>query len=113
MEAPSHTTHYLIIRIYSGLAEGNMLPSINYSYVQPEERVFNGRIYINYHDLGDMQFNIPFKEFALRSDLDVSEMLEYARVHCDTERLAEEMQKAGFSYRELMAIAQHMHKEAA
>ncbi|WMV73494.1 hypothetical protein QL112_005590 [Xenorhabdus griffiniae] len=90
-----------------------MLPSINYSYVQPEERVFNGRIYINYHDLGDMQFNIPFKEFALRSDLDVSEMLEYARVRCDTERLAEEMQKAGFSYRELMAIAQHMHKEAA
>jgi hypothetical protein len=90
-----------------------MLPSINYRYVLKDERVSNGRVYINYHDLGDMQFNIPFKEYALRSDIDISETLEYARVRCDEERLAEEMQKAGFTYRELMAIAQRLLKEAA
>ncbi|MDE1488906.1 hypothetical protein KKI90_22045 [Xenorhabdus bovienii] len=90
-----------------------MLPSLNFKYVLKDERVSNGRVYINYHDLGDMQFNIPFKEFALRSDFDISDMFSYARDHCDTERLAEEMKKAGFNYRELMAIANQMLKEAA
>ncbi|MEQ1969727.1 hypothetical protein ABLA30_22820, partial [Xenorhabdus nematophila] len=85
-----------------------MFPSMNYRYVLKDERISNGRIHINYHDLGDMQFDIPFKEIASRSNFDISDMFSYARTHCDKERLAEEMQKAGFNYRELMAIAQHM-----
>ncbi len=90
-----------------------MLPSINYQYVLKDERISNGRIHINYHDMGDMQFNIPFKEVASRSDFDISDIFSYARAHCDKKRLAEEMQKAGFTYREVMAIAQYMEKEAA
>ncbi|MCC8366571.1 hypothetical protein J8V57_09785 [Xenorhabdus sp. PB61.4] len=111
MEAPSHLIPYFNCCAYSSLTEVNMLPSINFQYVLKDERVSNGRVYINYHDMGDMQFDIPFKEIASRSNLDISDMFSYARVHCDAERIAEEMKKAGFSYRELMAIAQHMVEE--
>ncbi|AOM39729.1 hypothetical protein [Xenorhabdus hominickii] len=75
-----------------------MHPSISYSYVEKKkEYVRHGRNHIEYSDLGDMQFNIPFAEFASRSDFDVSDMFAYARVHCDVERLAEELTKAGYS----------------
>ncbi|QTL40565.1 hypothetical protein ACNFJN_04480 [Xenorhabdus budapestensis] len=90
-----------------------MYSSISYSFVESKERVNKGRTYITYTDMGDMTIDIPFKEYASRTDIDVSDMFAYARVHCDEERIAEEMVKAGFSYREIMAIAQYMHREAA
>ncbi|CDG98430.1 hypothetical protein XBP1_3040002 [Xenorhabdus bovienii str. puntauvense] len=87
--------------------------TISYSYVEKKETVRHGRIHITYTYLGDMNFDIPFSEFAKRSSPDVSEMFSYIMTHCDEERFAEEFRKAGYGYRHLMAIAEQMLKEVA
>ncbi|MBE8598087.1 hypothetical protein [Xenorhabdus sp. BG5] len=90
-----------------------MTPSISFTYVLKEERTFNGRIYYNYHDLGDMKFDIPFSEFAKRSDPDPSEIITHLVNNCDEVSLVEAIIKSGMGRKIAIELDRQLHREAA
>ncbi|AOM40211.1 hypothetical protein [Xenorhabdus hominickii] len=90
-----------------------MHPSISYSYVEKKETVRHGRIHITYTYLGDMQFNIPFSEFAKRSDPDHSEMIAHIVNNSDEESLVESIIKSGMGRKIEMELDRQFQQEAA
>ncbi len=87
--------------------------TISYSCFVAKNSVRNGRNYTTYTDLGDMQFDIPFSEFAKRSDPCIREILAYIMAHCDEERVREELLKLPGGNRYLAALTRQVHKEVA
>ncbi|WFQ80227.1 hypothetical protein PXH59_03405 [Xenorhabdus sp. SF857] len=87
--------------------------TLSYTYAETTSRTLHGRTQVIFKDPADLHIDMTFSEFAKRSNPEPGEMLAYLMTHCDEEQIAEELKKAGYGYRHLMAIAQHMHKEAA
>ncbi|PHM56697.1 hypothetical protein Xsto_04144 [Xenorhabdus stockiae] len=112
MEAPSRLIPYFNCCAYSSLTEVNMLPiTLSYTYAEMTSRNLHGRTEITFTDPADLVLDIPFTEYAKRSSPDISDMYTHIRTHCDEERAAEEMKKAGYTYREVMAIARYFVEE--
>ncbi|WP_338885164.1 hypothetical protein [Xenorhabdus sp. TH1] len=114
MEAPNCTTHYLIIRIYSGLTEVIMYPiTLSYTYAETISRTQHGRTQVVFKDLADLQIDMTFSEFTKRSNPDPSEIITHLVNNCDEVSLVEAIIKSGMGRKISMELNRQLHREAA